>query len=159
MNVFSGQNFTLTKQWGPVHCHGESTNPGSASIPDVIRGPLSPTQYWVRSTSHLAPLYAISSIPPLPRYIWRLKLESVRRLLYFNTSVLQAVLCFITSVFESLLSYKPHCLRQYYILLPQYIRLYSVSLFRCFRLYSVLLPPCLSLYYVLNLSVWGCISF
>jgi len=28
---------------------------------------LSPAQYWVRSTNHLAPLYAISSIPPLPR--------------------------------------------------------------------------------------------
>ena len=28
---------------------------------------LSPTQYWVRSTNHLAPRYAISSIPPLPR--------------------------------------------------------------------------------------------
>ena len=28
---------------------------------------LSPAQYWVRSTDHLAPLYAISSIPPLPR--------------------------------------------------------------------------------------------
>ena len=28
---------------------------------------LSPTQYWVRSTDHLAPRYAISSIPPLPR--------------------------------------------------------------------------------------------
>ena len=28
---------------------------------------LSPAQYWVRSTSHLAPRYAISSIPPLPR--------------------------------------------------------------------------------------------
>ena len=27
---------------------------------------LSPTQYWVRSTNHLAPRYAISSIPPLP---------------------------------------------------------------------------------------------
>ena len=27
----------------------------------------SPTQYWVRSTNHLAPRYAISSIPPLPR--------------------------------------------------------------------------------------------
>ena len=25
---------------------------------------LSPAQYWVRSTSHLAPCYAISSIPP-----------------------------------------------------------------------------------------------
>jgi len=29
---------------------------------------LSPTQYWVRSTDHLAPRYAISSIPPLPRF-------------------------------------------------------------------------------------------
>ena len=29
---------------------------------------LSPTQYWVRSTNHLAPRYAISSIPPLPRH-------------------------------------------------------------------------------------------
>ena len=28
---------------------------------------LSPTQYWVRSTNHLAPRYAVSSIPPLPR--------------------------------------------------------------------------------------------
>ena len=27
---------------------------------------LSPAQYWVRSTDHLAPRYAISSIPPLP---------------------------------------------------------------------------------------------
>ena len=28
---------------------------------------LSPSQYWLRSTSHLAPCYAIFSIPPLPR--------------------------------------------------------------------------------------------
>ena len=28
---------------------------------------LSPAQYWARSTNHLAPHYAISSIPPLPR--------------------------------------------------------------------------------------------
>ena len=28
---------------------------------------LSPAQCWVRSTNHLAPCYAISSIPPLPR--------------------------------------------------------------------------------------------
>ena len=28
---------------------------------------LSPAQYWVRSTDHVAPRYAISSIPPLPR--------------------------------------------------------------------------------------------
>ena len=27
---------------------------------------LSPAQYWVRSTNHLAPRYAISSIPPYP---------------------------------------------------------------------------------------------
>ena len=27
---------------------------------------LSPAQYWVRGTNHLAPRYAISSIPPLP---------------------------------------------------------------------------------------------
>jgi len=27
---------------------------------------LSPAQYWVRSTNHLAPRYAISSIPPSP---------------------------------------------------------------------------------------------
>ena len=30
---------------------------------------LSPAQYWVRSTSHLAPRYAISSIPPLPQVL------------------------------------------------------------------------------------------
>ena len=28
---------------------------------------LTPAQYWVRSTNHLAPSYAVSSIPPLPR--------------------------------------------------------------------------------------------
>ena len=28
---------------------------------------LSPAQYWVRSTNHLAPRYSISSIPPLSR--------------------------------------------------------------------------------------------
>ena len=28
---------------------------------------LSPAQYWVSSTNHLAPHYAVSSIPPLPR--------------------------------------------------------------------------------------------
>ena len=28
---------------------------------------LSPAKYWVRSTNHFAPRYAISSIPPLPR--------------------------------------------------------------------------------------------
>ena len=28
---------------------------------------LSPAQYWVSSTNHLTPRYAISSIPPLPR--------------------------------------------------------------------------------------------
>ena len=28
---------------------------------------LSPAQYWVSSTNHLAPSYAVSSIPPLPR--------------------------------------------------------------------------------------------
>ena len=28
---------------------------------------LLPAQYWVRGTNHLAPHYAISSIPPLPR--------------------------------------------------------------------------------------------
>ena len=28
---------------------------------------LSPAQYWVRSRDHLAPRYAVSSIPPLPR--------------------------------------------------------------------------------------------
>ena len=28
---------------------------------------LSPAQYWVRSTNDLAPRYAVSSIPPLPR--------------------------------------------------------------------------------------------
>ena len=31
---------------------------------------LSPAKYWVRSTSHLAHLYVISSIPPLPRPSW-----------------------------------------------------------------------------------------
>ena len=33
---------------------------------------LSRAQYWVRSTNHLAPRYAISSIPPLPRPVNKL---------------------------------------------------------------------------------------
>ena len=28
---------------------------------------LSPARYWARSTNHLAPRYAVTSIPPLPR--------------------------------------------------------------------------------------------
>ena len=32
---------------------------------------LSPAQYWVSSTNHLAPRYAVSSIPPLPRILIR----------------------------------------------------------------------------------------
>jgi len=31
---------------------------------------LSPARYWMRSTNHLAPRYAISSSPPLPRPSW-----------------------------------------------------------------------------------------
>ena len=30
---------------------------------------LSPAQYWVRSTNHLAPRYAISSIPPVSSFL------------------------------------------------------------------------------------------
>ena len=36
-------------------------------LPILFFSILSPAQYWVRSTDHLAPRYAISSIPPLPR--------------------------------------------------------------------------------------------
>ena len=36
-------------------------------LPITFFSILSPAQYWVRSTNHLAPHYAISSIPPLPR--------------------------------------------------------------------------------------------
>jgi len=38
---------------------------------------LSPAQYWVRGTNHLAPRYAISSIPPLPRPSYTLPLINV----------------------------------------------------------------------------------
>ena len=38
-----------------------------ATCPTHLISILSPAQYWVRSTNHLAPSYAISSIPPLPR--------------------------------------------------------------------------------------------
>ena len=41
--------------------------PLSSPIRATFFSILSPAQYWVRSTNHLAPRYAISSIPPLPR--------------------------------------------------------------------------------------------
>ena len=47
---------------------------------------LSPAQYWVRSTNHLAPPYAISSIPPLPiqHYYQEITNESLK---YINESL------------------------------------------------------------------------
>ena len=43
---------------------------------------LSPAQYWVRSTNHLAPRYAISSIPPLPGFDIIAKKNYIDRLYY-----------------------------------------------------------------------------
>ena len=44
------------------------SSPIRATCPaHLILHDLSPAQYWVRGTNHLAPRYAISSIPPLPR--------------------------------------------------------------------------------------------
>ena len=44
------------------------SSPIRATCPaHLIFSILSPAQYWVRSTNHLAPRYAVSSIPPLPR--------------------------------------------------------------------------------------------
>ena len=45
-----------------------STRPYAPHVqPTSFFSILSPAQYWVSSTDHLAPRYAISSIPPLPR--------------------------------------------------------------------------------------------
>ena len=41
---------------------------------------LSPAQYWLRSTNHLAPRYAISSISPLPRV-------SIKSIIYYMRQV------------------------------------------------------------------------
>ena len=43
------------------------SSPIHATCPSHSSRFLSPAQYWVRSTNHLAPRYAVSSIPPLPR--------------------------------------------------------------------------------------------
>ena len=49
----------------PIH---SLSTPIRATCPAHLIFPiLSPAQYWVRSTNHFAPRYAISSIPPLPR--------------------------------------------------------------------------------------------
>ena len=48
---------------------------------------LSPAQYWVRSTNHLAPRYAISSIPPLPRQDMEIKLGPPLNPLTFTLSL------------------------------------------------------------------------
>ena len=53
---------------------------------------LSPAQYWVRSTDHSAPRYAISSIPPLPRP------SSVQILSSTPCSVLKPYCCQFTSL-------------------------------------------------------------
>ena len=60
-------------QWSPSlrFPHQDITQPLSSPIratcpAHLIHSILSPAQYWVRSTNHLAPRYAISSIPPLP---------------------------------------------------------------------------------------------
>ena len=45
---------------------------------------LSPAQYWVRSTSHLAPRYAISSIPPLGKGRNRIGNCADREALWWN---------------------------------------------------------------------------
>ena len=37
------------------------------ALPILFFSILSPAHYWVRSTNHLAPRYAVSSIPPIPR--------------------------------------------------------------------------------------------
>ena len=37
------------------------------ALPISFFSNLSPVQYWVKNTDHLAPRYAVSSIPPLPR--------------------------------------------------------------------------------------------
>ena len=48
---------------------------------------LSPAQYWARSTNHLAPRYAISSIPPLPRPSSRTTDSHLKRLINTNCCI------------------------------------------------------------------------
>ena len=60
---------------------------------------LSPAQYWVRSTNHLAPRYAISSIPPLHRP------SSVQ--IFYSTPCSQTPSAFISS------RYTYHCAAKY----------------------------------------------
>ena len=43
------------------------SSPVRATCPAHLILDLLPAEYWVRSTDHLVPRYAISSIPPLPR--------------------------------------------------------------------------------------------
>ena len=47
--------------------HPLSTPYAPHTLPISFFSIWSPAQYWVRSTDHLAPRYAVSSIPPLPR--------------------------------------------------------------------------------------------
>jgi len=50
----------------PIHPHSPHPYAPHAQ-PISFFSILSSAQYWMRSTNHLAPRYAISSIPPLPR--------------------------------------------------------------------------------------------
>ena len=52
-------------QQEPIHPFPHPHTPHSQPI--SFFSILSPAKYWVSSTNHLAPRYAISSIPPLPR--------------------------------------------------------------------------------------------
>ena len=52
---------------------------------------LSHAQYWVRSTNHLAPHYAISSIPPLPRPAWTVVVLKPHAVFFISLTQIQIV--------------------------------------------------------------------
>ena len=54
------------RPYTPPSPHRYAKNAQSISFFSI----LSPAQYWVRCTNHLAPHYAVNSIPPSPRPPW-----------------------------------------------------------------------------------------
>ena len=72
---------------------------------------LSPAQYWVRSINHLAPRYAVSSVPPLPRrctFIQTLNAISVSEI--FNRFSLVLLQCQWMCVFSRSIIYGPNAI-------------------------------------------------
>ena len=97
---------------------------------------LSPAQYWVGSTNHLAPCYAISSISPLPHY----GISSIPPLpnytIFFIPPLHSLIICleffFVTPVYRTVFQHSYRCSHFYsslYLKVPSSLNEHEISVF------------------------------